>query len=84
MPLPPDDLPCQELVELVTDYLEDRLPDDLRRRFDAHLTGCSGCRNYLDQMRLTIRALGELPPEAIEPGMKDRLLAAFRDWRQTA
>ena len=52
MTLPPDDLPCQELVELVTDYLEGRLPEYERRRFDAHLQGCSGCRNYLEHMRL--------------------------------
>jgi putative zinc finger protein len=32
-----DDLPCRELVELVTDYLENRLPDSTRRRFEAHL-----------------------------------------------
>jgi anti-sigma factor RsiW len=84
MPPPPDDLPCQELVELVTDYLEDRLPEAVRRRFEAHLEGCSGCRTYLEQMRLTLRALGALPAEAIEPAMKERLLGAFRDWRRSA
>ena len=82
MPPPPDDLPCQELVELVTYYLEDRLPAAERRRFDAHLQGCSGCRTYLEQMRLTLRALGSLPAEAIEPAMKERLLSTFRDWRR--
>jgi anti-sigma factor RsiW len=82
MPLPPNDLPCQELVELVTDYLEGRLPEAERRRFEAHLVGCSGCRTYLEQMRLTLRALGALRAEAIEPEMKARLLSAFRDWRR--
>jgi anti-sigma factor RsiW len=83
MPLPPDDLPCQELVELVTDYLEDRLPDSERRRFDAHLLDCSGCRTYLEQVRLMVQALGALRAESIEPEMKDRLLGAFRDWRRS-
>jgi anti-sigma factor RsiW len=46
-----DDLPCQQLVELVTDYLEERLPPAERARFDAHLEICSGCRTYLEQMR---------------------------------
>ena len=83
MTLPPDDLPCQELVELVTDYLEGRLPESERRRFDAHLQGCSGCRNYLEHMRLMIQAVGALRAESIEPEMKDRLLGAFRDWRHS-
>jgi anti-sigma factor RsiW len=83
MTLPPDDLPCQELVELVTDYLEGRLPESERQRFDAHLQVCSGCRNYLEHMRLMIQAVGALRAESIEPEMKDRLLGAFRDWHRS-
>jgi anti-sigma factor RsiW len=82
MPPNPDDLPCQHLVELVTDYLEGRLPPPDRLRFEAHLAVCSGCRTYLEQMRQTIRALGQLAEESIEPQAKQRLLAAFRDWRR--
>ena len=77
-----DDLPCQELVELVTDYLENRLPDGTRLRFEAHLAACSGCRTYLEQMRQTIRALGRLPTESIEAVARDRLLEVFRDWKR--
>jgi len=51
---------CQELVELVTDYLEDCLSLPERRRFTAHLDACTDCRVYLAQMCLTIRALGAL------------------------
>jgi hypothetical protein len=75
-----DDLPCQELVELVTDYLEDRLPSSTRVRFEAHLAQCSGCRTYLEQMRLEIRTLGRLPVESIQPEARERLLDVFRDW----
>ena len=77
-----DDLPCQELVELVTDYLEGRLSASERLRFEAHLTACSGCRTYLEQMRQTVRALGRLSEASMEPEAKERLLAAFRDWRR--
>ena len=77
-----DDLPCQELVELVTEYLENQLPVSTRLRFEAHLTQCSGCRTYLEQMRQTIRAMGWLPTESIEPEARDRLLEVFRDWKR--
>jgi anti-sigma factor RsiW len=77
-----DDLPCQELVELVTSYLEDRLPATERARFEAHLAICSGCRIYLEQMRQTITSLGRLSEESIDSEAKSRLLMAFRDWRR--
>jgi anti-sigma factor RsiW len=76
------ELACKELVELVTDYLEERLSAPDRARFEAHLAGCGGCRAYLDQMRQTIRALGRLPAESIDPTARDRLLSAFRDWKR--
>jgi predicted anti-sigma-YlaC factor YlaD len=79
-----DDLPCQELVELVTDYLENRLPAVERLRFEAHLQQCSGCRTYLEQMRQTLRALGRLTDETIPPEAKARLLGVFRDWKRGA
>lgn len=77
-----DELPCDELVELVTDYLEDRLPATERARFEAHLAICSGCRSYLEQMRQTIRSLGRLSAASIDSDARLRLLAAFRDWRR--
>jgi anti-sigma factor RsiW len=74
-----NDLACRDLVELVTDYLEDALPLAERARFDAHLETCPGCREYLAQMRQTIAALGHLPSESIEPAVRAQLLQVFRD-----
>jgi len=82
MPTIDDDLPCQELVELVTDYLEGRLPPLQQLRFETHLAQCRGCRTYVEQMRQTIRALGRLTEESIEDEAKERLLKVFRDWKR--
>jgi anti-sigma factor RsiW len=73
-------MPCRELVELVTDYLENRLSPADRERFDAHLSDCEDCDAYLDQMRRTIRALGRLPEESLSTEARLALLDAFRDW----
>jgi anti-sigma factor RsiW len=75
-------LTCQEMVELVTDYLEGRLDDAARQRFEAHVAECDACTLYIDQMRLTIRTLGHIPPESISPEAEEELLAAFRNWRE--
>jgi len=77
-----EDLSCQELVELVTDYLEGALPDELHERFDEHIAHCSGCRAYLEQMRATIRATGTLTPESLSPDAESALLDAFRNWKR--
>ena len=74
-------LTCREMVELVTDYLEGRLDGAERQRFEVHVAECDGCTRYIDQMRMTIDALGRIPPETISPEAEKELLDAFRDWR---
>ena len=74
------DMACGELVEVVTDYLEGKLPARDRRRFEAHLGGCDGCDAYLEQMRTTIALTGRLREEDVPPELEERLLVAFRDW----
>jgi anti-sigma factor RsiW len=76
-----EQLSCQELVELVTSYLEGALPAADRERFDAHIATCDGCDRYLDQMRATIRLTGALRPADLAPNEERKLLAAFADWK---
>jgi anti-sigma factor RsiW len=78
---PDPELTCAEVVELVTDYLEGRLPDGERRRFVAHLNGCDGCNAYVEQMRATIAVSGHVPAPDLSPELRHRLLEAFRGWR---
>ena len=56
---------CQELVELVTDYLEGRLPDATVAQLEAHLAACDGCTAYIEQMRLTLRRSGGSPRKRV-------------------
>jgi anti-sigma factor RsiW len=76
-----EDLACQELVELVTDYLEDALAPDERARFDAHIAECPGCDRYLEQMRATIELAGAGADLERRPEVSG-LLEAFRDWKR--
>jgi predicted anti-sigma-YlaC factor YlaD len=78
---PVEQLSCQELVELVTDYLEGALGDEERVRFDEHLVICEGCRVYLGQMEATIGITGRLRPEDLSPEAERALLGAFRRWK---
>jgi predicted anti-sigma-YlaC factor YlaD len=73
-------LTCHEVVELVTDYLEGALPDEVRHRVEEHLSNCDGCTRYLAQMRETIRLTGMLTEEQIPEEQKSILIEAFRGW----
>jgi hypothetical protein len=75
------EITCKELVEVVTDYLEDRMPADRRLLFEEHVAFCSWCQTYLDQMRETIRITGTLTEGDLSPETRDALLETFRDWK---
>ena len=74
-------LTCQEVIELLSSYIEGALTVDDRRRVDEHLALCDGCTTYLEQMRETIRLSGMVTEEQVPEDEKAALLAAFRDWR---
>ena len=76
-----EDLACQQVVELITDYLEGVLPRAQRRRFEGHLAGCEHCSEYLEQMRATIRLTGRLRAEDLSPAIRDEFASIYRRWR---
>jgi anti-sigma factor RsiW len=76
-----EQLSCQELVELVTDYFEGALSETERARFEDHIGRCNPCTIYLEQMRLTIELIGHLPAGAPSQDAERALLEAFRGWR---
>jgi anti-sigma factor RsiW len=76
-----DHLSCQEVVELVTGYLDDALPAEEAALFEQHLNFCEGCVWYVEQIKTTVETLGEAREEDISSEAKDRLMSAFRDWR---
>ena len=75
------ELACKDIVELVTAYLEDGLSPSDRERFEEHLVFCDGCKNYLEQMRVTIEVTGRVDVGTLPAELEDRLLEAFRGWR---
>lgn len=74
---------CQEVVELVTDYLEGAMSPHDVARFEHHLTLCEGCVFYVEQIRMTIDAVGRVGEEDVPPEIRDELVAAFRNFRRS-
>ena len=80
-PCEPDDLPCQEAVELVTDYLDAVLDANTLARLEHHLSICEACRAYFDQVRLVITGLSSLPPPSLTPQARQEIVETFRQVR---
>jgi hypothetical protein len=80
MSRPGVEITCRELVELVTDYFEGRLPEEVCHRFEDHLDLCPGCVTYLEQMRTAVRLIGRTEELERRPEVA-ALLRAFRDFR---
>jgi len=53
------ELTCRALVELVTDYLEDALPAEDRRRVEEHLATCPRCRRLVEALGPALPTLAE-------------------------
>jgi anti-sigma factor RsiW len=76
------EITCQELTEVLTDYLEGVMPHEDQARFEAHLAICEGCVTYVQQMRQTIETVRELRPEHVADTVPEDVLAAFRAWKR--
>lgn len=73
---------CRQFVEDVTAFLDGALPDDVMVLVELHLADCPHCREYLQQMRITIakaRALNENDVDAMPAELRERLMQAFRE-----
>ena len=73
---------CNELVELVTAYLDGALDAETRASFEEHLLDCDGCGNYLEQFRVTIATVGTIGSGELDPHYRSRLIETFRDWHR--
>jgi predicted anti-sigma-YlaC factor YlaD len=77
-----EDIPCRQIVEMVTDYLEGALSSENVSIIDAHLASCDGCTEYFDQMRVAIRVTGAVEVDDLPPQVLGPLMDAFRNLRQ--
>lgn len=78
----PGGISCQDLVELVTAYLDGALSHDVRARFEKHLEVCGPCVEYVEQVRATARLAEVAAVELERRPDRDSLLQAFREFRE--
>jgi anti-sigma factor RsiW len=74
-------LACRQVVELLTEYLDDALSTRDRARLEAHLADCPHCSEYLAQLRATIASAGRVETDHLEPAVVEDLVELYRRWR---
>jgi anti-sigma factor RsiW len=73
-------LTCQELVELITDFVEGALDDERHAEAAAHLSDCEDCLRYVSQLQQTGRVLASMPADTLSAPDRAALVATYRDW----
>lgn len=72
---------CQQIVDLVTEYLDGGLEARERLAFERHVAICPPCRGYLSQLRHVSRVAGTLSEDDVPERLRTSVLEAFRDWK---
>lgn len=73
-------LKCEEMVELVTDYVEGALSSRASRMFEAHLSECDHCTEFLRQIRTTIVLARSHSEDNLSVTRQNQLMAVYRQW----
>jgi anti-sigma factor RsiW len=74
----PHDMACQELVEVLTEYLDGALGAHDRARLEAHLAICDDCQAYVEQFNTTIRLADSFEQTKLTPELRNILTKTFR------
>jgi len=70
---------CRDIVEMVSDYLDEALPAEEQAHVQAHLSTCDGCETVLAQVRQTVHLLGRLEEEHLTDLQRETLRGVFHD-----
>ena len=75
------DLACQEVLQRLTDLLDDELDASLRSRIETHLRECEDCRSVLEQLRVIVSLAATVGHQdqnnsaPMSPAMRQQLIA---------
>ena len=69
---------CDNIKNLLDEYVDGLLPENARQDVDAHLEGCSNCREDLSRLRALLARAADLPkniepPRDLWPDIESRL-----------
>ena len=71
-------LTCQEVVNLLVEYLDGTLDVQTAKALEGHLEGCVACHNFIKTYKATAAWVKEITYEEIPDEFKDRLASFLK------
>jgi hypothetical protein len=71
------EISCVEVWREVSNYIDDTVDSELRRRLEEHFRGCEHCAAVLDGTRNVIRLVGDGQVFELPAGFSERLKAVL-------
>ena len=68
---------CEDIKELLTEYLDGELPPEDAAAVEEHTAGCDACRAELDALRQTTALLQSLPKADAPAGLAENVTASL-------
>ena len=69
---------CQELLDILHDYLDGDLVVEKRETVEVHISGCKDCTVRIETYRHTVRLAKALPRcDKLPPAVEERLRKAL-------
>jgi len=76
-------LSCKDITEKASDYLDKDLPFFTRLKVKMHLQICKHCKRYVEQLQLTIQALGKLKKSStVDDSTVDSIVEVLKKHQQ--
>ena len=64
---------CDEVIQLLTEYVDGELEPASQSQLDLHFKGCQSCHGFLETFKTTIELTGTFRCEDIPEAVSDRL-----------
>lgn len=75
-----NDVTCVAGVEVLADYLEGLLPDDVRASLEQHVVGCERCQAFLASYQATPNILRDATDVVLPEELQRSLEGWMREW----
>lgn len=69
---------CLEIAERLSEYLDDELPDEVRKLVEMHNEECANCQRFVESLRRTKALAHLLPRYQLSEAELERLAAEAR------
>jgi anti-sigma factor RsiW len=64
---------CDEVIQLLTDYVDGELDSTAKIGLEVHFSNCKNCDAFLKTFQVTIKLTGYFSCEEIPPDVSERL-----------